>query len=174
MKVLSYPLYALCVDGGGVTGLALLLYTKDSVEIVDRQHYGDQDTVWRVIKETLDDYRRQGHNIVLVVEQFDQRPGMVNPDFSTKFINRDIDINIAGEYDVYWQIPAAAFNLVRKPGAKNKGADHLKRFGPDWYLKGRDNNHINDAVRHGIVFAVETLKHMPTILLGWPKPKDDN
>lgn len=170
MRVFSYPLYALCVDPGGTTGLALMEFTEDSVRIMERWYYGNEDDVWMVIRAKLDEFRSAGRHIVLVVEQFDKRPGIVNPDYSPMFINKDIAHNIEGDYEVFWQIPAAAKNLVRPPGKKNRGPDHLKRF--DWYLSGKGNNHTNDAVRHGIVFAVETLHHMATIEKGWPKPKD--
>lgn len=142
-------------------------FTEDAVEYITSYQWGDPDHVWKAIETLVHDWQIT-NRVVLVVEQFDKRPGIINPDFTPKFINRDIEINIT-DVEIVWQIPAAAMNLVRPPGHKHKGQDQLKRFG--WYKT--NNTHANDAVRHAIVYAVEKLRHMPTILLGWPKPKDD-
>jgi hypothetical protein len=107
-------------------------------------------------------YDEHGYNIRYVIEQFDNRPGVVNPDFTPKYVINDIKNLIAEEY-IQWQTPSQAKNLV-KP-SHNGTADGLKRFG--WYqTKFR---HANDASRHVIVYLVERLKHKPTILKGWPK-----
>lgn len=156
------------VDPGGTTGWAVFLFSPNDVEYVEHGHWGDPDQVWHDILSTLERYRSLGYRVTLVVEQFDKRPGIVNPDFTPKFVSRDIVNNIHG-YDIVWQIPAAAMNLVKPAGKRNKGPDQLKRFG--WYHT--NSVHANDAARHAIVYAVEKLKHKPTILRGWPR-KDDH
>jgi hypothetical protein len=102
------------------------------------------------------------YEVVFVIEQFDKRPGIADPDLTPKYIIRDIENNLPHR-TFEWQIPAQAKNLV-KPATKGV-PDGLKRFG--WYKVGM--GHANDASRHVIVFLVEKIKHMPTILLGWPK-----
>lgn len=165
---LGYPLVVVAVDPGGTTGVAVFGFTEETVEYIEHFQWGDPDYVWKEIHKLVHKWQGKGFEVVLVVEQFDKRPGVINPDFTPKYIGRDINNNI-DDVEIVWQIPAVAMNLVRPPGPRHKGADQLKRFG--WYHV--KNTHANDAARHAIVYAVETLKHMPTILRGWPKPKDD-
>lgn len=150
------------LDPGGTTGVALFKFTEDSVTYLDSAQWGDPDNVWKQVKAVAEKLRAQGENVILVIEQFDKRPGIVNPDFTPKYINRDIDNNIF-DFPIVYQIPAVAKNLV--PQATRGRSDALRRFG--WYLVS--NRHANDAARHVITFAVTQLKHMPTILKGWPK-----
>lgn len=164
---MAYPLLVVAVDPGGTTGVAVFKFTEETVEYIDHYQWGDPDYVWRKIHELVHACQKV-HETVLVVEQFDKRPGIINPDFTPKYIGRDITNNI-DDVEIVWQTPSVAMNLVRPPGKRHKGPDQLKRFG--WY--NTSNTHANDAARHAIVYAVETLKHMPTILRGWPKPKDD-
>lgn len=168
MAVAEYPLVVVAVDPGGTTGVAVFGFTEETVEYIEHFQWGDPDYVWREIHKLVHKWQAKGFRVVLVVEQFDKRPGIINPDFTPKYIGRDIKNNI-DDVEIVWQIPSVAMNLVRPPGKRHKGADQLKRFG--WYKTV--NTHANDAARHAIVYAVETLKHMPTILRGWPKPKDD-
>lgn len=159
----EYPLIVIAVDPGGTTGVAVFKFLEDSVQYLEHYQWGDPDYVWKEI-HALVHYWQAGYEVVLVVEQFDKRPGIINPDFTPKFIGRDITNNIL-DVEIEWQTPSVAMNLVRPPGARHKGPDQLKRFG--WYTV--KNTHANDAARHAIVFAVERLKHMPTILKGWPR-----
>jgi len=161
---LPYPLIVVAVDPGGTTGIAVFKFTEESVEYLEHHQLGDPDYVWQKI-HSLVHYWQAGYNTVLVVEQFDQRPGIINPDFTPKYISRDITNNIL-DVDIVWQIPGQAMNLVRPPSARHKGPDQLKRFG--WYKT--TNTHANDAARHAIVYGVEKLRHMPLIRLGWPEP----
>lgn len=170
LPTIEYPLVVIGIDPGGTTGVAVFGFTEDNVEEIERFQWGDPDYVWMKIHDLVHKWQDKGFRVVLVVEQFDKRPGIINPDFTPKFINRDIQNNI-DDVEIVFQIPAAAMNLVRPPGHKHKGPDQLKRFG--WYHA--KNTHSNDAVRHIIVYGVEKLRHMPLILRGWPKPpKDDD
>lgn len=168
--MIEYPIIVIAVDPGVTTGIAVFKFTEEAVEYLDSYQWGDPDYVWIQIQSLAHAWMVREKHVVLVVEQFDKRPGIINPDFTPKFINRDIENNIL-DVEIVWQIPGAAMNLVRPPGKKNKGPDQLKRFG--WYKT--NNTHANDAVRHAIVYGVDKLKHMPLILRGWPKPpKDDD
>lgn len=164
--VTKYPVVVIGVDPGGTTGVCDMLFTEDSVEVLDTDQWGEPNDVWKELRLRAVKYRKMGYRVVLVVEQFDKRPGVVNPDFTPKYINRDIENNLS-DFDIKWQVPAAAKNLV-KPARKGGGVDGLKRFG--WYKM--KSPHSNDATRHVIVYGVESLRHMPLILKGWPKPKD--
>lgn len=163
---LERPLVIIAVDPGGTTGVAVFGLTETTVEYIEHYQWGDPDHVWMKIRDLVQRWQAK-HDTVLVVEQFDKRPGIINPDFTPKYINRDITNNITG-VEIVWQIPSVAMNLVRPPGKRHKGADQLKRFG--WYKT--TETHANDAARHAIVYAVDKLRHMPTINRGWPKPKD--
>lgn len=162
----KYPVVVIGIDPGGTTGVCDMLFTEDSVELLDEDQWPEPDDVWKLLRARAHKYKMIGYRVVLVVEQFDKRPGVVNPDFTPKYINRDIALNL-GDYHIKWQVPAAAKNLV-KPARRGNGIDGLKRFG--WYTIKMP--HANDAKRHVIVYGVESLRHMPLILKGWPKPKD--
>jgi hypothetical protein len=159
--------YIIGFDPGGTSGIAVLRFTETVVECVFQDEWGDPDNVWKRLHQLAHEYQCLG-DVTIVSEAFDARPGIINPDYTPKYINRDVDNNIF-DVDVVYQIPAQAKNLVRPPGPRNKGQDHLKRFG--WYKKGR-GGHANDATRHAITYGVETLKHMVLIQLGWPKPPE--
>jgi len=163
-KKYDYPLIVVAVDPGGTTGIAVFKFTDDDAEYLEHHQWGDPDYVWKKIHDLVH-YWQAGYEVVLVVEQFDKRPGIINPDFTPKYIGRDISNNI-DDVETVWQIPGAAMNLVKPPSKRYHGQDQLKRFG--WYHTS--NTHANDAARHAIVFAVDVLDHRPTIVRGWPKP----
>lgn len=166
-KPKSYPCAVLAIDPGVSTGYTVMLFTEDDVDLLETGVWYDPDFVWETIRDKLKELHEQYEEVVLVVEQFDKRPGVVNPDFTPKYVVRDIENNLLDEH-IVMQIPAAAMNLVKT--ARRAGrSDHLKRF-RDWYKT--NNVHGNDATRHAIVYGVEVLRHMPLIRMGWPKPND--
>lgn len=161
---LDYPLVAIGVDPGVTTGIAeYVINSADDLPVqANTFQWGDYEIVTGQMRERSHYWRELGFDVVFVIEQFDKRPGVVDPDFTPKFIINDIERYLPDEKRIY-QTPSQAKNLV-KP-AKAGVPDGLKRFG--WYVVGM--GHANDASRHVITFLVEKLKHMPTILRGWPK-----
>lgn len=157
------------VDPGVTTGIAVFRFTEDKSQYIEYGQLGDPDNVWKKIHQLVLFYQKNypEDEVILVVEQFDKRPGVVNPDFTPKYINRDIENNIF-DVQIVWQIPGMAKTLL--PPARRGTSDALKRFG--WYKVS--NGHANDAARHAIAYIVHNKLHMPTILKGWPKPKDDD
>lgn len=153
------------VDPGGTTGANVLLLTETGYELAEAHQFKDDATAWREVQGLVTKYKALGHEVHLVVEQFDKRPGIINPDYSAKYVERDIDNNVSG-YDVmHKQIPAEAKNFI-KEARKNGGVgDALKRFG----LFQTSMKHANDSLRHSVTYAVVRLKHRPLILRGWPK-----
>jgi hypothetical protein len=146
------------------TGVALFEYDDTSVTYLDHWQIKDANNFYLWLHDLAHEQQDLGHDVTLVVEQFDKRPGVINPDLTPKYINRDIENHIH-DVPIVKQIPALAMNLV--PPAHKGVPDGLKRFG--WYLVS--NVHANDAARHVASYLAYTLKHLPTILLGWPKPK---
>lgn len=156
------------IDPGVTTGVAVYLVPspEEPVVLLETQQWGNYEQVTALmlgIKRKYVNREAANGSCVFVIEQFDKRPGIVDPDFTPKFIINDIERYLPDEVTVY-QTPSQAKNLV-KP-AKNGVPDGLKRFG--WYVVGM--NHANDASRHVITFLVERLRHMPTIIKGWPPP----
>lgn len=159
----DYPFIAIGVDPGGTTGVSVFLVTETEAQLLESIQWGEPADVWRNMEDLAVSYGGYYQApVVFVVEQFDKRPGIADPDLTPKYIIKDIENNMSHR-TIVWQIPAQAKNLV-KPATKGV-PDGLKRFG--WYKVGM--GHANDASRHAIVFLVEKIKHMPTILLGWPK-----
>lgn len=165
MGLPDYPFVAIGVDPGVTTGVSAFLVTEDGVTMKESYQWGDPENVWCELDKLAFVYENIAHlEVVFVAEQFDKRPGVADPDFTPKYIIKDIETHLAHRTFI-WQTPSQAKNLV-KPATKGV-PDGLKRFG--WYQVGM--GHANDASRHVIVFLVEKIKHMPTILLGWPKEK---
>lgn len=163
---LDYPMVVIGVDPGATTGVAVYrVPSADGLPVqLDTAQFGDADTVWQKLRGISERVRAdyQPSSVVFAIEQFDKRPGIVDPDYSSMYIIKDINRYMSDE-TIVWFTPSQAKNLV-KPA--HRGApDALKRFG--WYKVGM--GHANDASRHVIVFLVETLRHMPTIHRGWPK-----
>jgi hypothetical protein len=158
----TYPLVVIGLDPGVTSGVSVFRFTVEDCEFIEHMQWGSPDTVWEELQALADHYNETDGNVVLVIESFDKRPGIVSPDYTPKYINRDIKNHLTG-YPIIWQIPAAAKTLV--PPARKGGTDALKRFG--FYRVS--NRHANDATRHVIVFAVDKLMHYPTILKGWPQ-----
>lgn len=165
---LDYPMVAIGIDPGQTTGVAVYLIEAEDKLPVQQQtlQWSDPDTVWQKMLKMKQTYQEFGiKHVVFVIEQFDKRPGVADPDFTPRFIIKDIERYLPEHTRVY-QTPSQAKNLV-KP-AKAGAPDGLKRFG--WYVVGM--GHANDASRHVITFLVEKVKHMPTILKGWPRRGD--
>lgn len=154
-------------DPGVTTGIAIFYFGPNNCQYLFHEQYGDPDTAWKRLHDLVHQAQEMypEDEVILVVEQFDKRPGVVHPDFTPKYITRDIEINIT-DVEIVWQIPDMAKTMV--PPARKGTSDALKRMG--WYLVS--NVHANDAARHAVAYAVATRRHMPTILRGWPKPKD--
>lgn len=166
LEIPDYPFVVIGVDPGGTTGISVVGVEADKpASIIEtRQWPNDYNpATWQKLQSLAHHYRAlYDLPVVLVIEQFDKRPGVIDPDYSAMYINKDI-VEYIHEYPIVWQIPAAAKNLI-KPARKGK-ADQLKRFG--WYQVS--HRHANDASRHVLVYLVEKVKHRPTILKGWPK-----
>lgn len=161
---LDYPMVVIGIDPGVTTGVAAyIVQSPDSLPVLDKtEQWGDPDHVVTNMLNTRYGYEQRGYKSVFVIEQFDKRPGVADPDYTPKYIIRDIERYLPDAVRVY-QTPSQAKNLV-KPA--HKGApDGLKRFG--WYQVGM--GHANDASRHVITFLVEKVHHLPTTLKGWPK-----
>ena len=155
-----WPRVLVCVDPGVTTGIAVVLLTETSIKLLEVHQWGDSDTVWEKIY-SLARYWGHGYHTMIVCESFDFRPGVVNPDYTPKFIIKDIERYIT-DIEIVYQIPSSIKTLV-KP-AKNGNKDQLHRF--NLYQRGK--RHANDAIRHAIVWATKN-RHEPTILLGWPR-----
>lgn len=159
------PFLVVGVDPGGTTGISTFMVEEAAATQIDFAQWANDGHVWqRLLDYIMELEEVHSMPVVLVVEQFDKRPGVIDPDYSAMYICKDIKENIDGpSCPIVWQIPAAAKNLI-KPATKGK-PDQLKRFG----LYHPNYRHANDATRHVLVYLVEKIKHRPTILKGWPK-----
>lgn len=162
---MDFPTAIIGVDPGGTTGACVLLIGDQGYELGGAFQFSDDATAWQDVQLLVTHYKAAGHEVHLVVEQFDKRPGVINPDYSAKFVERDIDNNVAGYDFKRKQIPAEAKNFIKEARKNGGQGDALKRF--DLYQSGL--KHANDSLRHAVTYAVVRLKHRPLILKGWPK-----
>jgi len=105
---------------------------------------------------------------VIAAERFDLRPGnKFLADLTTVEVNGTLKY-LWGDDNIVWQTPAQAKTLVNDM--------ILKRL--DLWVTGKqfgqpDADDVRDALRHNIRYAVQELKHRPTIEEGWPKPAEE-
>lgn len=160
---IEYPCVVIGVDPGGTTGVAVFGFASADTVPEYVEHF-QWDDPWTAADQINTLYRKWAVKFptYLVIEQFDKRPGIIDPDYTPKYINRDV-ARAMTDVEIVWQTPSMAKNLVKPP--KKGTTDGLKRFG--WY--NTSNRHANDAARHVIVFAVEKMRHKPTVLRGWPR-----
>lgn len=159
----------LAIDAGESTGLAVVDFTETGPELRYLSQFiaGVVETVFD-IHDLIVDYQP----VAVVAEQFDLRPGnKFLADLSTVYRNGALEYMLAVDFamEPVWQTPAQAKGLVSDTV--------LKRLGPDFWPTGKtvgqkDANDARDALRHAVFYAVEVLKHRPTIELGWPKPEE--
>lgn len=165
MGLPNYPISVIGVDPGGTTGACVLLLSRDAYKLESVHQFKDDATAWQDVQGLVTRCHESGYEVHLVIEQFDKRPGIINPDYSAKYVERDIDNNVSG-YDVKKkQIPAEAKNFIKEARRSNGKGDGLKRFG--FYQTAF--KHANDSLRHAVTYSVVRLKHRPLILKGWPK-----
>lgn len=157
------------IDAGDMTGIAVVDFVDNGPKVLYLAQMTTSvvDTTYSV---------RAAHNTyrsdVVVIEQFNLRPGnQFVANLSTVYRNGAIEYMLAADFatEPVWQTPAQAKGLVSDTV--------LKRFGPDFWPTGKtvgqkDANDARDALRHAVFYAVEVLKHRPTIELGWPKPEE--
>lgn len=159
-----YPFAVIGVDPGGTTGIAE--YTVDAEDkpamLQATAQVPEMTEVVPYLHRAAGHWMSKGYNIVFVIEQFDKRPGVANPDYSAMYVIQYIKPAISDKW-IVWQTPSQAKNLI-KPASNGK-EDGLKRFG--YFATGQ--RHANDASRHVLTYLVEKAKHKPTQIKGWPK-----
>lgn len=161
----------LAIDAGESTGMAVVDFTETGPELVSLSQFiaGTTGTM-RWLAGIIETYEVE----TVVAEQFNLRPGnKFLADLSTVYRNGALEYMLAVDFAMapVWQTPAQAKGLVSDKV--------LKRLGDEFWPTGRtvgqkDADDARDALRHAIYYAVTTLKHRPTIELGWPKEKDDD
>lgn len=149
-------MYIIALDPGKTTGVAFLDYSEiTSPTLVDHGSKSPEN-----LTHTLDDYisRVGTDNALIVVERFVLREGMYGVDTSPiEVIGRIKEWSKDRPHPFVWQLPS------EKELATN---EVLRRMG--LWLKGKDQRHVMDAVRHAVVYLVKQ-KHMPTLKKGWPQ-----
>lgn len=145
----------IAIDPGKATGIALLDYSEISAPtlIAHGTHAPD-----RVI-DALDHLAQylDFYGGVIVIERFVLREGMYGVDTSPiGVIDRIKEWAKNKPHTLVWQLPGEK-ELVTN--------DRLRRLG--LWLKGKEQRHIMDAVRHAVLYLVKN-KHKPTAAKGWP------
>ena len=143
--------YALCLDPGGTTGVAMLAYDDFTYKVI---------RTWQIkngLQGFLDFHWDELEDMVIqqiICESFDRREGVHGGDLSPVYI--------IGALEALY--PKALVEIVyQKPSQKSLcGDDRLRKLG--LYESGRP--HANDAVRHGIIY-LRNKKHATVLKEGW-------
>ena len=156
--------YIIAIDPGKTTGIAVLHLTDNSFELVEVEQLPDPDIVWKPIYDMLNQYHNMHEDVVVLCESFELRPDVAQPDETPKYIIKDLVSYVEPHFTIEYQMASQA--KVGVPPGKNGRRDRLHSFG----LHQRGYRHANDAIRHCLVYAIETLRHRPLIIRGWGLP----
>lgn len=156
--------YIIAIDPGKTTGAAVLHLTNDTFELDKCYQWENPDYVWEDVLELFEAYAKAHDDVVFLCESFELRPDVVQPDETPKYIIKDLERYVEPLYPIEYQMASQA--KVGIPPGRNGRRDRLHAFG----LHQRGYRHANDALRHCLVYAIEKLRHRPTIVRGWGIP----
>lgn len=156
--------YIIGIDPGKTTGIAVLHLTDKDFSVVEAIQDEDPDYVWEPILELLDKYTRLHDDVTILCESFELRPDVINPDETPKYIIKDLERYVEPHHEIIYQLASQA--KVGVPPGRTGQRDRLHAFG----LYQRGMRHTNDALRHCIAYAIETIRHRPLIIKGWGLP----
>lgn len=140
----------LCLDPGGVTGVAIFEYSVDTE--AELTHY---EQVPGSLRGFLDWYKHNSEQLnwdEVVCEDFTLRINVKFPDLSPVYI-------IGALEALEWPNVPRFQQPTQKPLCDD---NRLKKLG----LHKPGNGHANDAIRHGIIYLRQN-RHMPTLMKGW-------
>lgn len=163
----------LAIDAGRSVGAAVIDFpwgSSPNLRHVHQFRHDDDVTLYKAVVDLLYKY----HYVdVLVVEQFDLRPGnKFVADLTPVKLNAVIEFENAhhpkrSPIPMVWQTPAQAKGLVSNEALKNLGMWPTGKT-----VDQPDADDARDAIRHAIRYGVNVLKHMPTISEGWPQEQE--
>lgn len=138
----------LSLDPGGTTGVAVISYDDNSLELED--HF----QVKGGLQGFIDWFKDVNYDefVIIVCESFTLRPGVFGADLSPTYVIGALEGMAIGK-DIAYQEPKL------KPLCDD---DRLKKLG--FHVPG--NQHANDAIRHGIIY-LRNKKHRFTLEKGW-------
>lgn len=157
---MSYPLYLSCVDPGLTTGLALLLATDTELLKIETAADLYDPLNYLTPLDTLKRWAGLPGRHRFVGEAFHIRPGPMIPDTTPEKVIDHIKIWIRDEKpynEVVWHEPVGGKVMITDPVLKNMGL----------IVRGKDSNHMNDAVRHGVTHLFDR-RHRPTCRMAFP------
>src|SRR5690625_5188853 len=144
------------IDPGKSTGIAVLGHNEITHPTLITHDTPAPENVTGVLESLLSELDHQ--QVVIVVERFVLREGMYGVDTTPiEVIGRIKEWSKDRPHPFVWQLPS------EKELATN---EVLRRMG--LWLKGKDQRHVMDAVRHAVVYLAKQ-KHMPTLKKGWPQ-----
>ena len=143
--------YALCLDPGGTTGVAMLAYDELTYKVI---------RTWQIkngLQGFLDFHWDELEDMVfqqIICESFDLREGVYGVDLSPVYV--------IGALEALY--PKALVEIIyQKPSQKSLcGDDRLRKLG----LHEPGRPHANDAVRHGIIY-LRNNRHATVLKEGW-------
>lgn len=160
MTVSSLIKYVIAVDPGKATGVALLSYSDamDNPSLLGSYEVQPHEFAPRI--RNLIGQMHLDDDFAIVCERFtinaqtvrnSQAPYSLEQIGVLKQTMRDNSID---ENTIVWQTPADAKSLFPNPALKKVGT---------WHVGGE--GHANDAIRHGLLYMVKTVKWVPRVLL---------
>jgi hypothetical protein len=154
------PLYLSCVDPGVTTGLALLRATDEELVRVETAAVLYDPANYLTPLDTLKTWSAIPGRRRFVGEAFHIRPGMMIPDTTPERVIDHIKIWIRDYHpynEVVWHEPVGGKIMITDEVLKKMGL----------LVKGRNSNHMNDALRHGVTHLFDR-RHRPTCRMAFP------
>lgn len=158
---MPYPLYLSCADPGVTTGLALFLATETELTKVETAAVLYDPPNYLTPLDTLKRWAGLPGHHRFVGEAFHIRPGLMIPDTTPQQVIDHIKLwaRNDGPYgEMIWQEPVNGKTMITD--------EILKKMG--LLARGRNSNHMNDALRHGVTHLFER-RHRPTCRMAFPQ-----
>jgi hypothetical protein len=157
---MSYPVHLTCGDPGVTTGLALLYASKTELVVVETAAVLYDPANYLTPLDTMKRWAGIPGRHKLVIENFHIRPGLMIPDTTPQQVIDRTRTWVRDEQpyaEVVWHEPVGGKTMITDEVLKKMGL----------LVRGRNSNHINDAIRHGVTHLVDR-RHRPTCLLAYP------
>ena len=158
---MTYPLYLSCGDPGLTTGLALLHASDTELTVVETAAVRYDPANYLTPLDTLKRWAGLPGRHRLVMENFHIRPGLMIPDTTPELVIDRTKTWIRDEnpyVEVVWHEPVGGKMMITDAVLKKMGI----------HVRGKDSNHINDALRHGVTHLMDR-RHRPTCRLAHPQ-----
>lgn len=160
--------YLISTDPGKATGVCIIDVSERSNYKVVESHELDRTSYYKFMDETLEKYKKEGANVILLAEAF------VIDEETIKLTRQNWSSELIGVLD-YWAYRYGFPMFQQLRTKKAFGTNERLRLAGFWHVGGE--GHANDAFRHAMAWLVDRdynwSKSLKTGILEDEMTKDD-